>query len=73
MRGKPGLLLTENDMADLATATFALHGLWTWLHAGASHRPPCLETFDRVDGELRAIEAGLAAGRRSLQRERERV
>lgn len=68
----PSLLLTENDMADIAAAALALDGLWQRLHAGARRRPPDLDAFDQVDATLRAIEAGLAAGRRSLQRERDR-
>jgi len=63
--------LIEDDIAQVAGADIAVGCLWARLRT-ACYRPRL--TRDDIDDwsrELREIEAGLAAGRRGLQAQRE--
>lgn len=72
-RNHRALLLVENQMADLAEAEVALQGLWARVHSLCYKPAVGMEDIDQISQDLKAIEAGLAAGRRLLQVEREAI
>jgi hypothetical protein len=72
-RNQRALLLVENQMADLAEAEVALHSLWARVRSLCYKPAVSLDDVDAFSQDLRAVEAGLAAGRRLLQAEREDV
>jgi hypothetical protein len=72
-RNQRPLLLVENQMADLAEAEVAMRALWARVRTLCYRPAVSLEDVDAFCRDLRAVEAGLAAGRRLLQAERERV
>lgn len=72
-RNQRALLLVENQMADLAEAEVALHSLWARVHSLCYKPAVTMEDVDALSQDLRAVEAGLAAGRRLLVMERDKI
>jgi len=72
-RDQRPLLFVENCQADVAAGQDALGRLWVRLR-DLCYRPAItLDDVDALMAEMRDVEAGLAAGRRVLQAERERT
>lgn len=69
-RNQRALLLVENQMAELAEATMAMDSLWARVRTLCYRPAVTLEDIDQLCRDLRAVEVGLAAGRRLLQAER---
>lgn len=69
-RNRRWMLLVENQMADVAEAEMALASLWARVRGLCARPAVTLDDIDAFSDDLRAVEAGLAASRRLLQRER---
>lgn len=67
------LAFVEDGMADVAAAQEALARLWCHLRTWCRRPSVTLEQIDVIGQELREIELGLAAVRRGLVEQRERI